>query len=83
MTKSELEEILRYSHPKQLYIVDWKNRLVVLKCPFKVLVKRSVGQLKKRDIVEVDQVKVTMELITVYVIGNQVYFYYYFEILSD
>lgn len=81
MTKKQLEDILRYSHPRELYVVDWKNRLVVLRCPFKVMVREDIGKLKRHEIVSVDQVKVTMELITVYVVEGQAYFYYHFEIL--
>lgn len=83
MTRAELAEILKYSHPKELYIIDWKNRLVVLRCPFKVMVKKDIGYLKKHEIVKVDSVKVTLELITVYVVEEQLYFYYHFEILSE
>lgn len=81
MNKQQLAEILKYSHPKELYIVDWKNKLLVLKCPFKVMAKGSVGQINKSEIVKVDEIKVTMQLITVYVIDRQAYFYYHFEIL--
>ena len=81
MNKQQLAEILKYSHPKELYIVDWENKLVVLKCPFKVMAKDSVGQIKRNEIVEVDEIKVTMKLITVFVIVGQAYFYYHFEII--
>lgn len=80
MNKQQLAEILKYSHPKELYIVDWENKLVVLKCPFKVMAKDNVGLIKRNEIVEVDEIKVTMKLITVYVIEGQAYFYYHFEI---
>tara|TARA_R110002072_G_scaffold7503_2_gene40971 strand:+ start:767176 stop:767427 length:252 start_codon:yes stop_codon:yes gene_type:complete len=83
MNKQQLADILRYSHPKELFIVDWENKLVVLKCPFKVMAKGNVGQINKSEIVEVDEIKVTMQLITVYVIEGQAYFYYHFEILAE
>jgi|TARA_R110002020_G_scaffold103640_3_gene242856 hypothetical protein len=82
MNKQQLADILRYSHPRELFIVDWKNRLVVLKCPFKVMAKVSVGRINKSEIVEVDEIKVTMRLITVYVIEGQAYFFYHFDILN-
>ena len=83
MTKKQLEDILRYSHPKELYVVDWKNKFVVLKCPFKVMAKNNVGQINRCEIVKVDEIKVTMKLITVYVIEGQAYFYYHFDILME
>ncbi len=81
MNKQQLAEILKYSHPKELYIVDLENKLIVLKCPFKVVAKNNVGQVKRNEIVEVDEIKVTMKLITVYLIEGQAYFYYHFEIM--
>lgn len=81
MNKEQLAEILRYSHPKRLYVVDWRNSLVILRCPFKVLVKDDIGELKVNQLIEVDEVKVTLELITVFIVNNKAYFYYHFEIL--
>lgn len=83
MKKNELAELLKYSHPKQLYVVDWKNSLRLLSCPFKVLVKSDVGGLQKNTIVEVDEVKVTTELITVFIVQNQAYYFWHFDILID
>tara|TARA_B100001146_G_scaffold225178_2_gene247304 strand:+ start:24618 stop:24869 length:252 start_codon:yes stop_codon:yes gene_type:complete len=80
MNKQQLADILKYSHPKELYIVDWENKLVVLTCPFKVIAKGNVGRINKSEIVEVDEIKVTMRLTTVYVIEGQAYFYYHFDI---
>lgn len=81
MNMEQLAEILKYSHPKILYVVDWRNSLVVLRCPFKAIVKDDVGSLRAKQIIEVDEVKVTMELVTVFVVNNKAYFYYHFEIL--
>jgi hypothetical protein len=83
MNKKQLAEILKYSDPKRLYVVDWKNSIVMLICPFLAIVKDDIGELKARQIIEVDEVKVTMELITVFVVKNRAYFYYHFEIVLD
>ncbi len=82
MDEKELAEILKYSNPKELYIITWNNLLKRISCPFKVVVLRRVGGLKKGQIVDVDGVKVTMELKTVYIIKGELYYYYYFDILD-
>jgi hypothetical protein len=81
MNERELAELLKYSSPKELYIVTWFNELVLLKCPFEVIAEVDVGRLKKGEVVMVDEVKVTYELITVFVIGGNAYLYYYLSIL--
>jgi len=82
MDQKELAEILKYSHPERLYVVDWRNSLIVLICPFKAIVKDDIGVLKKLEVVFIDEVKVTLELVTVFVVEGKGYFYYHFEILS-
>mgnify|MGYP000610339101 CR=1 FL=1 len=82
MTEKELGEFLKYSNSKELYIVDFENKLMLLKCPFMVVVLKDVDELKKEDIVVVDQVKVTYELITVYLIKDKAFFYFYFDIVQ-
>ena len=83
MNKKQLAELLKYSHPRKLYVVDWNNSLVLLVCPFKALVKWKIGDLKAKEIVLVDEIKVTLELITVFVVKRKAYFFYHFEILVD
>ncbi|WP_242203237.1 hypothetical protein [Aestuariivivens insulae] len=83
MNEKELAEWLRYSNPKELYVVTWNNLLKLLFCPFKVLVLQDVGDLKTGQEVWVEEVKVTMELKTVYKIKGQFYYYHHFEIIVD
>lgn len=82
MDEEQLVELLKYSSPKELYVITWNNLLKILFCPFKVQVLNSVGQLKKGRLVWVEEVKITRELVTVYVIKGEAYYYYYFEIVS-
>ena len=82
MTDKELAETLKYSSPKELYIVTWNNLLKRLFCPFEVLVKHDVGKLKEGERVWVEGIKVTVNLITVYIINGQAYYYNHFEILD-
>ena len=83
MNEKELAELLKYSHPKELYVVDYRNKLLLLRCPIKALVKEDIGHLKAKEIVMIDEIKVTLELITVFVVKKKAYFYYHFEIITN
>jgi hypothetical protein len=81
MSDKELAEFLKYISPFEIYVVNSKNELECLKCPFKVKVKYNIGVLVKDEIVLVDKVKITKDLISVYVIRNQSYYCYHFVII--
>ena len=81
MTKKELVELLKYSSPKEIYVITWNNILKRLFCPFRVKVLQEIGTLKKGQIVLVQEIKVTFELKTVFIINNQAYYYYHFDII--
>ncbi|MCB0743780.1 MAG: hypothetical protein KDC67_07750 [Ignavibacteriae bacterium] len=50
-------------------------------CPFQVIVLVSAGELMKGQKVWVQEVKITMELKTVYIIKGKAYYYYHFDII--
>jgi hypothetical protein len=81
MTKKELAELLKYSSPLEIYVITWKNTLTKLYCPFEVQVLQDIGTLKEGQFVFVEEIKVTIELKTVYIIKNEAYYYYHFGIL--
>ena len=81
MTKKELAELLKYSSPREIYVITQYNVLKRLFSPFKVRVLQDIGILKRGQIVLVQEIKVTYELKTVYIINNDAYFYYHFDIL--
>lgn len=83
MNDKELAELLKYSSSKELFVVTWNNLLILLFCPFKVKVIHNIGMLKKGQKVMVEEVKVTMDLQTVYIIKNVAYYYYHFDIILD
>lgn len=83
MDEKQLADLLKYSNSKQLYIVTWNNILKLLFCPFKVKLLLNVGNLKKGQVVWVDEVKITQELKTVYIINEQAYYYHYFDIIVE
>jgi Fe-S cluster assembly ATPase SufC len=81
MTKKQLSEILKYSSPNELYVITHYNVLIRLFCPIKVQVLRDIGILKRGQIVFVDEIKITIELKTVYIIDNEAYYYHHFNIM--
>jgi len=81
MTEKDLAELLKYSNSKELFIVTYNNLLKLLFCPFLVSVIHHVGNLEEGQKVWVEEVKVTTELKTVYVIKGVAYFYYHFDII--
>lgn len=83
MNKHDLAEQLKYSSSEWIYIVTWNDLLKQVFTPFRAAVLRPVGRLTKGEIVWVQQVKVTIELRTVFVIDENAYYFYYFDILID
>ena len=81
MNKNQLAEILKYCSPKVIYVVTFNNLLKRILCPFPVRVLNPVGKLRKGEIVFVDEVKVTMELKTIFIIKDSAYHYYHFDII--
>tara|TARA_B100000508_G_scaffold117297_1_gene96909 strand:- start:108 stop:371 length:264 start_codon:yes stop_codon:yes gene_type:complete len=81
MNREQLAELLRYSSPYSIWVVTYKNEIVELHCPFWVLVRGDVGELKKGDREQVEIVKLSYELKTVFVVLGKPYYYYHFEIL--
>lgn len=81
MTKKELAELLKYSSPREICVVTHFGVLIRLFCPIKVQVLQDIGTLKKNQIVFVDEIKVTLELKTVYIINSEAYYYNRFNIM--
>ncbi len=79
----ELIDLLKFSNNKSLLIVSYKGELKELKCPFKVIVLNNVGSLKKGGIEYVNSVKITIKIITVYIIDKSAYYYFHFNIFFD
>jgi hypothetical protein len=81
MTKKEMAELLKYSSPREIYVITYNNILKRLFCPFRVKVLQDIGALKRGQIVLVNEVKVTLEIKTVFMINGQAYYYYHFDII--
>jgi len=80
MQKNNLMEQLKYSSSKCIYIVTKENKLKQLFCPFRVTVISSIGDLVAGQGAWVKEIKVTVDLITVFVIKDKAYYYYHFNI---
>ena len=83
MNDDELAGLLKYSSPNEIYIVTYDNVLILLICPFKVVVLVNIDVFNKGDFVFVDKVKITPELKTVFIINKKAYYYFYFDFIID
>lgn len=83
MEKRKWADLLRYASPRSILVVTWENKIMELYCPFKVRVVANVDGLTNDSILIVDMVKVSKEVIMVYIIDNQPYYYYHFSILIE
>ena len=83
MNKQDLAELLKYSSSEWIYVVTWNGLLKQIICPFRVAVIRDIATLYIGQIVWVTQVKVTMEVKTVFLIEGNAYYYFHFNILID
>lgn len=81
MTDEEIADLMKYSSPNEIFIVNKSDRIVKLNCPFNVKVKYNIGELLKDEIVLVTKVKLTRELHSAYVIKNQAYYCHHFIII--
>jgi Fe-S cluster assembly ATPase SufC len=81
MTRKQLLEVLKHSSPREIYVITHYNVLKRVFCPFRVTVLQDIGALKNGQTVLVDEIKVTLELKTVYIINNDAYYYYHFNIM--
>jgi hypothetical protein len=83
MNSEQLAELLKFASPYSILVVTWQNKIVELHVPFKVQLKNDVGVLTRGQIVEVELVKLSTALITVFVINDNAYYYYHFNILIE
>jgi hypothetical protein len=75
-----LAEINLFCRSDSLLIINSTGKLQRLYCPFKVIVIRDVNLLKAKDTVDVIAVKISQDLILLYVVRHRAYPYYLFRI---
>ena len=83
MDNKELSELLKYTSDKGILIVTYKGTIKDLQCPFRVKVIQNIGILKQGDMEVVESVKITIQIITVYIIRSKAYYYYHFDIVLE
>lgn len=83
MTEKQMAELLKYASPYSILVVTYRNKIIELRCPFRVELKHDIGDLNKSEIVNVDLVKLSTNLLTVFIIKNKAFYYFHFLILID
>jgi len=83
MNQKELAELLKYASPYSILVINYQNKIMELKCPFRVVVKNDVGILIKSKIELVELVKISKNLKTVFIVKGKAYYYHHFYILID
>ena len=80
--KKYIQEIFKYVKPDSILIINTQGHLERLWCPFKVLVIVDVHPLLKGQEKAVIAVKVSDNLIDVYIIEDKAFYHYNFRILD-
>ncbi|WP_435136771.1 hypothetical protein [Formosa sp. A9] len=81
MNSKNWAELLKYSSPKKILVVNDKNKIIELTCPFKVEAKHDIADLYKGKIYYVELVKISTSMVTVFIINGEAYYYSHFYIL--
>ena len=74
-------ELLKYSSPWSILVINDSNRIVELKCPFKVESRLSVGKINYGEEYNVIRVRLSTDLKVVFVVEGAHFYYYHFDIL--
>jgi hypothetical protein len=86
MTENErkryIEEVYELCGVDSVLIISVKGQLERVSCPFIVIPVRSFGELEKGLKYAVSAVKLSQELIDVYIIKNKAYYHFNFRLLD-
>ena len=77
-----IEEIFKYCRTDSLMVINERDHLEEILCPFPVEVIQSVGELRKGSICIVSEIKMDLHLLDVYIIRNKAYYYYNFKLVE-
>ncbi|PWG05223.1 hypothetical protein [Polaribacter aquimarinus] len=83
MEINNILEELKYFSTHSIYIVRGRNEIVKIFIPFRIKVIRDIGVLKKNEVVWVQEIKVTANLETVFIVGESAYYHYHFGQLIE
>ena len=81
MNKNQKVELLKYSSPYSILVVGYDDKLMELRCPFKVEVRESFGSEIKGEILDVNKVLLSERLTVIFQINNRQYHHYHFHIV--
>lgn len=79
--KRIIQELNLFCSPDSILVLDRYGKLLRLFCPFPVMPTEDVNILKEGEVYHVVAVKISDDLVLLYVIYNIAYPYYYFKIL--
>ena len=82
MSNEELIELLKYSSPHIIYVINSQNRIIKLHTPFKLMVLQDIGVLRKNQLVSCTEIKITNQGRIVFYIDGKNYHTYHFDILT-
>lgn len=80
--KKYISDIFKHCKSDSILIINRIGQLERLYCPFYVLVVVDVHILKKGSVKAVKAVKMSLELIDVYIIESKAYYHYNFLLLD-
>jgi hypothetical protein len=84
MSKEEfLKELLKWVNSDSILVIDKKGLLRRIYCPFKAICLVDFPEIKHGERVNVDAVKLTVEIKEVFVIRGVAYYIIYFKILLE
>lgn len=76
-----IDDINQYCSPSSLLIINSEGKLIRLYCSFNVMVLKDFHVFTEGEIKQVDAVKISNDLIMMYVIHRVAYPYYLFIII--
>ena len=79
--KAYIKELFKHVKIDSILIINAQGHLERLRCPFGVLVIRSVHPLQEGDRKAVNAVKIGPKLVDVYIIGEKAFYHYNFMII--
>lgn len=82
MSNEELIELLKYSSPHIIYVVNSQNRIIKLHTPFNLRVLQDIGSLSKNQIVSCTELKITNEGRIVFYVDGKNYHTYHFDFIT-
>jgi len=84
MSKEEfLKELLKWVSSDSILVIDKKDLLRRIYCPFKAICLVDFPDISKGEKVFVDAVKLTVEIREVFIVKGTAYYIIYFNIIMD